>query len=99
VSPAHTEFDDRVPACGDADPGGLGGDEGLKVEEVQQGRLDDLRLREGGRDPDDGLVRKHQGTLGHRVKVAEGSLKNLELRGEEVQELKYSRSSASKWMS
>ena len=46
-------------------PGRLRGDQGLEPDRVEQVGLDDLRLDDGGGDPQEGLLREGDGPLRH----------------------------------
>ncbi len=48
----------------------LGGDQRLKVDKIQQSALHELRLSDGGRDTQDGLIGKEHGSFRHRVHVS-----------------------------
>src|SRR5206468_12725889 len=60
----------RLPAGRQAYAGGLGRDERLEIDQVQQRRLDDLRLEDRPGDADQRLVREDGRPFGHRVQVA-----------------------------
>ncbi len=73
LGPAQAELEHRVTlGCG-RDPGGLGGDQGLKIEDRQQPGLEQLALEQGPADPEQGLVREAGRALGHGVEVDAGA--------------------------
>jgi len=57
---AHPEFNDGIAGCGNHDPGGFRGHQGLKIDDVQEGGFDELGLREGGGDADDRFLRENE---------------------------------------
>jgi len=62
---AEAEIDDGASIGGLDDASGLGGNEGLEVEEVKKGGLDELSLDEAGGDASDGFHRENDFALGH----------------------------------
>jgi hypothetical protein len=66
---AEGEVDQVRPAGRQAAAGGLGGDRGLEGDLIQQGRLDQLGLSDGGGDLQQRLPRQHHPALGHRPHV------------------------------
>jgi hypothetical protein len=66
---AHAELDDRSPVGGLDHPGGLGGDEGLEVDVVQQPGLEDLGHHQRSLDHRDRGVGVDDPTLRHRPQV------------------------------
>ena len=70
VGATQAEIHQRFP-CGHEDrPSGLGRNEGLEVEEIDQSGLDQLRLRQRGGDPHDRLLREEDGPFRHCVHIA-----------------------------
>ena len=64
---AQAEFHDAIAFCRIADARGLGGDEALVVDDVEKGRLDELRFHDRGNDLYHGLSGEHKGSFGDRV--------------------------------
>ncbi len=75
---SEAELEDGLALGGVADAGGLGGDEGLEVEDVEKGSLDELGLEQGAADAKHRRVRKHGGAFRDGVDVA-GELHLLEV--------------------
>ena len=70
LRPPQAEVDHLVAPRGEADPRGLGRDQRLEVDEVEERRLDELRVEDRPPHADEGLVGEHDRALGHRVDVA-----------------------------
>ena len=70
LRPPQAEVDHLVAPRGEADPGGLGRDQRLEVDEVEERRLDELRVEDRPPHADEGLVGEHDRALGDRVDVA-----------------------------
>ncbi len=70
LGPAQAEFHDAVPSGGIADPGRLGGDQALMVDDVQDGGLHQLGLHDGGDDLDHRLPGEHDGALWNGIDIA-----------------------------
>ena len=70
LGPPQPELQHRLVAGGVADAGGLRRDEGLEVDDVEEGRLQQLALDQRPLDPHERLVAEHHGPLGHGVDVA-----------------------------
>ena len=64
---AQAKLKDRLAAGGDIHAGCLGGDEGLEVDDVEQGGLDELALGQRSPHPDDRFVREGDRALGHGI--------------------------------
>jgi len=58
LRPSVSELDHRSPRGGVADPCRLGGDEGLEIDDVQQGGFHQLRVQNRTLDPNEWLVRE-----------------------------------------
>ena len=70
MGPAETELEHRVTARGEADAGGLGRDEGLEVDHVQERGLQQLGLEDGTLYADEGLVGEDDRALRDGIDVA-----------------------------
>ena len=70
LRPPQAEVDHLVAPGGEADPGGLGRDQRLEVDEVEERRLDELRVEDRPPHPDEGLVGEDDRALGDGVDVA-----------------------------
>ena len=68
---AQAELQHRVGPRRQAHPRRLRGDETLEVEQVEQVRLQELRLPQGAGHPQDGLAREDHRALRHGVHVAD----------------------------
>ena len=69
LRPPQPELHDRRAAGGEHDVRRLGRRERRVVHEVEQGALEQLRLEQGTRHPQQRLVREDERALGHRVDV------------------------------
>ena len=69
LRPPQAELQHRLAAGGLAHPRRLGGDEGLKADDVEEHGLQDLALQDGSSDPHQGLVREHHRPLRNGVHV------------------------------
>ncbi len=79
---AQTEFDHLVAPRGERDPRGLGRDQRLEVDEVEERRLYELRVEDRPPHADEGLVGEDDRALGHGVDVtAEAELAELAQEG------------------
>ncbi len=79
---AVAELEDRRAGGGMADAGGFGGDEGLEIDDVQQGGFDQLGVEDGALDAEDGFVGENGGAFGDGIDV-EGQAES----GEMVEEI------------
>jgi len=70
VRPAQSEFDHGIVQRGETDAGGLGGDEGLEIDDVEQRRLDDLRLQQWPAHAQERLLRKDDRAFEDRIEIA-----------------------------
>ena len=66
---AQAELGDGTALCRLDHAGGLGGDQRLKVDGVEQRGLEQLALKGGARHAHHGFSRKDQLALGHRIDV------------------------------
>ena len=64
---AQTEFHNAVTLRRVADPGGLGGDQALMVDDIEDGGLDQLRLHDGSNNFHHGFPGEHEGTFRNSV--------------------------------
>ena len=67
---AQAEFHDAVAVGGIADPGGLGGDQTLMVDDIQDSGLYQLCLHDGSDNFDQRFPRKYHRTFRDRVNVS-----------------------------
>ncbi len=70
LGPAQAEFHDTVPSGGIADPGRLGGDQALVVDDIEQGGLHQLGLHDRSYHLHQWLPGEHHRPLRDRVDVA-----------------------------
>ena len=70
LGPAQAELHDAVALGRVDDALGLGGDQALVVDDVEQGRLHQLGLHDGGDDLHQGFPGEYDGALGDRVDIA-----------------------------
>ena len=67
---AQAEVDEGAMARGKHQPRRLGSDDSLEVKQIDQAALDQLRLGQGRRDPQDRLIGEEDRALGNRIDVA-----------------------------
>jgi hypothetical protein len=67
---AKTKFKHRVTLGGRADAGGFGGDERLEIDDVKDGRFNQLGFKYGCPNPDHRLMGKHDRAFRHTPDVA-----------------------------
>ena len=67
---AEAELEDGIASGGVADAGGLGGDQGLEVDDVEEGGFEELGLEDRAGDADERLVGEDDGAFGDGVDVA-----------------------------
>ena len=70
VCPAQPEIDQRLVGRREPHARGLGGDQRLKMQNVDKPGFDQLRLRQRRRDPQDRLVGEEYRAFRHRMHVA-----------------------------
>jgi hypothetical protein len=73
VRAAQPEIDEPAARRGEHHPRPLGCDDRLKMQQVQEPRLDQLGLGQRRGDAEDGLVGKEDGPLRHRIDVSRPS--------------------------
>ena len=78
LCPAQPEFQHGIVPRRQAHAGGLGRHQRLEVDDVEQGRLDDLALQQRAANPEQRLVGKNDRALGDRIHVA-GELQSTEI--------------------
>ena len=66
---AQTELDDGIALGGEANARGFGGDERLKIKEIEQGGFDELAFQDGATNPDQWFLWKNDRAFGDRVHV------------------------------
>ena len=67
LRPAQSEFHDSVSSCSIADPGGLGGNQALVIDDVQNGGFHELGLHDRGNHLDHGFPGKHDASFRNGV--------------------------------
>ena len=70
VCAPHAEVDQQFARRGEHAARGLGRDQGLKMQDVDQPRFDELRVRQRRGDAKDRLAREKRGALGDGVNLA-----------------------------